>query len=145
MSLSGGTLAHGFAFKTELVRAVHQTVENSVSERRVADIVVPVIDGKLAGDQCRASADTVIEEFEQIRALTRTHGRDREVVDDQQAGLGDGGQPFGETAVGVTEVKFFEEPGRPHVERGEPLTACLVGQRTREEGLAVSATSNTIH
>ena len=57
----------------------------------------------------------VIEEFEQIRALTRTHGRDREVVDDEQAHLSDDGQPFGETAVGVTEVQFFEEPGRTHV------------------------------
>jgi hypothetical protein len=56
----------------ELVRAVHQPVQNGVGERRVTDIVVPVFDRELAGDQGGASADTVIEEFEQISALART-------------------------------------------------------------------------
>ena len=134
MAFGGGALSHRFAFKTELVRAVHKSIQNGVGKRRIADVVVPVIDRKLAGDQCGASADAVIEQFEQIRALTRTHGRDREVVDDQQAGLGDGGQPFGETAVGVTQVKFFEEPGRPHVERGEPFPAGMPGWPTHTPG-----------
>ena len=110
MSLGSGTLSHGFTFEVDLVRAVHQAIQNGIGERRVADIVVPVVDGKLTGDQRGASADTVIKEFKQIRALARPHGRDREVVADQQTHLGDGGQPFGEAAVGVTQVKFFEEP-----------------------------------
>ena len=71
-----------------------------------------------------------------IRALARPHGRDREVVDDQQTHLGDGGQPFGEAAVGVTQVKFFEEPGGAHVECRESLPTRLVGQCARQVSLA---------
>ena len=136
LSLCGGTLSHRFSFEVDLVRAVHQSIQNGVGERRVADIVVPVLDRKLTGDQRRARADPVIEEFEQISAFACAHGRDREVVDDQQAGLGDGGQPFGKAAVGVTQIQFLEQPGRTHVQRRESLTARLVGQRARQEGLA---------
>ena len=81
MSLGGGTLSHRFSFEVDLVRAMHKSVQNGVSERRVADIVVPVLDRKLASDQGCASPDTVIEKFEQISALARTYGGDREVVD----------------------------------------------------------------
>ena len=117
LSLGGGTLSHCFAFEVDLVRAVHQAIQNGVGECRVADIVVPVLDGKLTGDQRCASSDTVIEEFEQISALACTDGRNREVVDYEQAHLGDGGQPFMEAAIGMAEGKLFEESGCTHVER----------------------------
>ena len=80
MSLGSGTLSHGFTFEVDLVRAVHQAIQNGVGERRVADIVVPVVDGKLTGDQRGASADTVIKELEQIRALARPQGRARRTL-----------------------------------------------------------------
>ena len=117
MALGGGTLSHRFSFEMDLVRAVHKTIQNGVGECRIPDIVVPVLDRKLTGDQRRASPDPVIQEFEQIGALACPHGRDGEVVNDEQVHLGDGGQAFVETAVGVTQVKLLEEPGRSHVER----------------------------
>ena len=143
MSLVGGTFSHRFSFEVDLVRAVHKSIHNGVGERRIADIVVPVLDGKLTGDQSRASPDTVIKQFEQIGTLAWTDGGNREVVDQQQAGLGDGGKALSEAAVGVTEVKLFEEPGCTHVQRRESLTARLVGQRAPQKGLA--ATGGTVN
>ena len=75
MSLGGSTLSHRFAFEMDLVRAVHKSIHNGVGERRIADIVVAVLDGKLTGDQSRASPDTVIKQFEQIGTLAWTNGK----------------------------------------------------------------------
>ena len=39
------------AFEMDLVRAVHEAIEDGVGERRIADVVVPVIEVKLAGHE----------------------------------------------------------------------------------------------
>ena len=41
------------------MRAVHEPVEDSVGERGVADVVVPVLDGQLAGDEGGTHADEI--------------------------------------------------------------------------------------
>ena len=46
----GGGFAQALALEGEPVRVVHEAVEDGVCDGRVADAVVPVLDGKLAGD-----------------------------------------------------------------------------------------------
>src|ERR1700758_5214027 len=43
--LAAAFLVHGFAIKFDAVSIVNQTVENAVSERRIADLLVPVASG----------------------------------------------------------------------------------------------------
>ena len=50
---------------------MHETVENRVGERRVADDVVPLVYGKLAGHDRRADAVAVLE---QVVAVLRGEG-----------------------------------------------------------------------
>jgi hypothetical protein len=65
-----GAFTHRFLrFEMDFVGIVHEPVEDGVGERRIADVVVPEVERKLAGDERRAAADTVIEEFEQVTAF----------------------------------------------------------------------------
>jgi len=134
----GGAFTHRFSFEVELVGAVHEPVEDGVGEGRVAEVVVPMLDRKLAGDERRTSADAVVEQFEQVGALPRAHRRNGEVVDQDEIDLGDGGEAFAEAAVGVTDAEFVEQPRRAQVKRGEPLPTRLLGQCTGDEGLAAA-------
>ena len=132
-------LSHRFSFlQVDLVRAVHEPVEDGVGQRRIADVVVPVLDGELAGDEGGAHADAIVEEFQQVGAFARADGRDREVVDHQQAHLGERGQALLEAAVGVAQAQLVEQTRGTHVERAQALTTCLVGERAGKEGLAAA-------
>jgi hypothetical protein len=55
-------------------------------KRVVADHLLPVIDGQLAGHEGGAAADAVLGQFEQIAPLVVTKGRKAPVVEDQEIG-----------------------------------------------------------
>ena len=55
----------------ELVGAVHEPVEDGVGEGRIAEVVVPMLNRKLAGDERGAGADTIVEQFEQVVLAVR--------------------------------------------------------------------------
>ena len=48
---------------------MHEPIEDGVAEGGIADDVMPVIDGKLAGNECSALSVSVLEHFEQIPAF----------------------------------------------------------------------------
>ena len=50
---------------------MHQTVEDSVGDRGICDQLVPMLDGNLAGHDCRATAVAVVNDVEQVAALLR--------------------------------------------------------------------------
>jgi hypothetical protein len=85
---------------------VQQAVEDRIGERWIADLVMPVLGAKLAGDERGAGARAIAEHFEQISACAGSDGRDGEVVDDEELGLGQRCQAFAEIAVGIAEREF---------------------------------------
>ena len=50
----------------DAVGVMHEPIEDGVAEGGIADDVMPVIDGKLAGNECSALSVSVLEHFEQI-------------------------------------------------------------------------------
>src|SRR6266508_1636828 len=125
----------------DLVSVVQEPVEDGVGERRIADVVVPMIERQLAGEKGGASADAVVEQFEQIVALVRSDGRNGEVVDQHEVDLGDGSEAFTEAAIGVTQAQFLEQSRRTQVQRGQTLATGLVGESASEEGLAATGSA----
>ena len=51
------------------MRVVDDPVENGVGQCRVADDLVPVVDRHLAGDDQRAGAIAILDDFQQIALL----------------------------------------------------------------------------
>ena len=62
--------AHGVAVELEAICVVNQSIENGIGKGRFVDDVVPGGDGQLAGDQDRALAVAVLDDFHQVAALT---------------------------------------------------------------------------
>ncbi len=48
---------------------MHQPVQDGIGERGVADGLVPMIDGQLAGDEGGSDAVTVVEDFQQVEVF----------------------------------------------------------------------------
>src|SRR3972149_3637454 len=99
---------------------------------------VPMLDRKLAGEERGARADAIIEQFEQIGALARADGGDREIVDHHEVHLGDGGQALAEATIGVTQAEFIEQARGTQVEGGQALAASLMCQRATQKRLATA-------
>ncbi len=98
----GRPFAHRLAFEMDLVCAVYKAVEDCVGERWVADVLMPMLEGQLAGDERRSGADAIVQQFEQIGALAWADGGDRKVIDHHDVDLGDSGQSFAKAPVGMT-------------------------------------------
>ena len=61
---------------------VEEPVEDGVAEGGVADDVVPVLDGDLAGEQCAAAGVTVVEDLEEVVSSLAREGSEPPVVED---------------------------------------------------------------
>jgi hypothetical protein len=59
-------LADAFAGEIDAVGVMDEAVEDGVRVGRIADQVVPALDGRLAGDDGGAAAIALLDDFEQI-------------------------------------------------------------------------------
>ena len=69
--------------------AFEEAVEDGVSEGGVADDIVPVFDGELAGQDGSAPCIAIVEDFEQVMAALAGEGSKTPVIEDQEPGLGE--------------------------------------------------------
>ena len=66
---------------------MHEPIEDGIAEGGVADNVMPVIDGELAGDEGGAPTVAVLEHLEEISAFGLVEGLEPEVIDEQSSGF----------------------------------------------------------
>lgn len=134
--LRGFGIAHRRALQGDAVRVVDDAIEDGVGQRGVVQVFVPVLDGQLAGDDARSTADPIVHLLEQIGPLRLVEGRDSPVIDQQHVGAPDGGKPPSEAAVAVGDMQLFEQRGQTDVEHREALATSGIAQSTSEPGLA---------
>lgn len=90
---------------------VDQAVEDGVGQGWVAQGVMPVGDGQLAGDHGGAGLIALVEDFEQVAAAFIVERRQAPVVEDEDLDLGQGRHPFKIAAIGAGEGEFLEQAG----------------------------------
>lgn len=64
-------------------------IEYGVGQRWVADGLVPVFDGQLAGDDGGGAAMAVFEDFQEVTALRGSQDGEAPIIDDQHLHAGD--------------------------------------------------------
>ena len=67
---------------------MYEAVEDGVGERGVAQVGMPLVDGKLAGDEGGGALVAVVEDVEQVAHGLVGERREPEVVDDEQVDAG---------------------------------------------------------
>ena len=83
-----------------------EAVEDGIGEGRLADDVVPGIDGKLAGDQRGAGAVSVLDDLHEVAALAGGEPVGSPVVEDQQVRPDQAPEQSREVAVAMGELEL---------------------------------------
>jgi hypothetical protein len=88
-----------FAFELDALGVVDEAVKDGIGESRIGNAQVPVGNGDLAGDQSSGMPKAVIEDFKNILSILDGNEIAHPVVQDEQAGLGQGTQQFGQRTI----------------------------------------------
>jgi len=113
-----------------------QAIEDGVGQGGIADVVMPVFDGQLAGDEGGGAAVTIFDDLQQVSAVAVIHGSKSQVIDDEDLDLGQFDEKLSVAAVGPCEGHLLEEPGvSAQVESAISFQAGLVCQGAGEEGV----------
>ena len=120
--------AHGFSFEGNFVGVVDEAVEDGVGQGGVANDLVPVVDGNLAGDEGGASVVAVFNDLEEVASLFVRQARHPPVIQDQEVGLGIGVHELGVASVAFGDGEILEEPGNAQIQGGMSFAAGFVSQ-----------------
>jgi hypothetical protein len=90
-----------------------QAVKDRVGQRRITQGLMPVLDGQLAGDQRGPAIMAVFDDLQEVATVCITERREPPVIQDQQVGLGQGGQEFARASIAFRNRSFLEESGEP--------------------------------
>ena len=100
-----------------------------IPRERVADDIVPLVEGELAGNERRAAAIAVLDDLHQIAPLVGGEPVRAPVVEDQQIGLDQGAEQAGEATVTVGKFEIGEQPRHAGVQHRIAIPARLLGER----------------
>ncbi len=108
---------------------MNETVEDGVGESGLADDVVPFIDRQLTGDERRACAVTVLDDFHQVAALAGAEPIRSPIIEDQQIAFGERAEEPWEAAIAVSQFEIGEEPWHTGIDNSVIITAGLLAER----------------
>ena len=108
---------------------MNDAIEDGVGESGLTDDLVPRVGRQLAGDECRALAVTILNDFHQIVPLTGGEPIRTPVDEDLEIGLDQGAEQAREAAIVVGKLEVGEQPRHAGVVHGVTVAARLVGQR----------------
>ena len=91
------------------MRGVHEAVEDGIGDCRIDDHLVPVIDGELTGQDRRAAAVAIVDDFEQVAALLRGQWRQPPVIEDQKLDTGEALEEAYIPSVAARQCKCVEQ------------------------------------
>ena len=123
---------------------MHEAVEDSVGEGRIADDLVPGIDRQLAGDQRRTGAITVLDDLHEVAPLVGREPVWAPVIEDQQIGLGKRAEQTREAAVSVSQFEIGKEARHTCVMHRIAITAGSLRQRAGRTHVAGTVTGELI-
>lgn len=98
------------------MRGVDEAIEHGVGDGRVADMLVPMRDRQLAGDDGGGAAVSVVDDLQEVAALFGGEWDDAPVVEDQHLDARQVLEHAGIAAVAAGEAKVFKQPRHSMVE-----------------------------
>ena len=115
---------------------VDDAVEDGVGDGRLADDVVPSVDGYLAGDERCAVAVAFFDDLQQIAALVGSERLEAPIVEDEQPHLAEPLHHPAIAAVAAGEGEIGEQLGDALIEDGAVVATGLVAEGAGEPRFA---------
>ena len=103
------------------MRIVNEAVEDAVGDGGIADLIVPVSQGNLTGQDSGAGGVTVVADFQEVAALRVGQRSHRPIIHDQHVDAGDPVQKFSEAAVDAGDGEIAQQAWGASIESGEAI------------------------
>src|ERR1700730_3495193 len=107
--IAGVLLSHAFSGELKAMSVVNEAIQDSVAEGGVADDVVPVFDGDLAGNDGRGATVAIIKDLQKVAPFGRIENRKAPVIEDQELNPAEGFEQAAIAAVAARESKRLEQ------------------------------------
>jgi hypothetical protein len=130
-------LAFGIAVNMDVVGVVDAAVENGISQGRLADPAVPVLDGQLTGEDRGAPVVAFFEHFQQFAALIGIQRIDQPVVENEHGVLLQLGHDLTVGAVSAGQRQLRQKFRQTDAEDGDAVTTRAVPECTGHPRLSV--------
>src|SRR6266478_6776876 len=106
---TGVLLSHAFSGELKAVSIVDETVQDSVADGGVADNIVPMFDGDLAGHDGRGATVAIIKDLQKVAPFGRIENRKTPVIEDQELNAADGFEQAAISAVAASQGERLEQ------------------------------------
>ena len=115
---------------------MYEAVEDGIGQGGIADDVVPFFDGKLTGDQGRSGAVSILQYLQQIATMLCRQFGQSPIIEDDDIGLGQGGQELGVSPVALGDDHLLQQSGQTQIQGGIAFPTGLLREGTGQPGLA---------
>src|SRR5450759_3898271 len=107
--IAGILLSHALSGELKAVSVVNEAIQDSVAEGGVADDVVPVFDGDLAGNDGRGATVAIIKDLQKVAPFGRIENRKAPVVEYQELNAAEGFEHAAISAVAASKSERLEQ------------------------------------
>ena len=137
MVSSGILFAHGFGeSQLDAVRVVNEPIEDGVGDATAAEILVPVADRQLRGDDRGPDAVSLFKGFQEILLFTIAQAGKTKIIEDEDGGFR---QTLQEPIIGAVGARLHEEIQQcrqPQILDGEAAATGVLAERLGDKALA---------
>jgi hypothetical protein len=112
---------------------VNQSVQDGISDRGFSDMIVPMFDGELTGQEGGGGAMTFLDDFQEISSLCVIQGSQTQVIQDQEVGFGEFLHEVSITSIDPGQSDLVEELGEAEVKGLESFSAGFLSESTGQE------------
>ena len=134
MCLWRPSLSEALPGEFDAIGIVDQTIEHSVCDGRIANDLIPAVNGHLTGDEGGTAFVTVLDNFEEIATLAVVKLLRSPIVDDQEINAGEGFQHPFMPPIPARKSEGPEQSRSTMIGDGEVITTGFVPNRTGKPG-----------
>src|SRR5664280_2520404 len=134
--ITGVLLSHAFSGELKAVSVVNEAVQDRVAQGGIADDVVPMFDGDLAGNDGRGATVAIIKDLQQVAPFGRTENRQTPIIENEELNAPEGFEQATIAAVAASKSERLEQARDAMILDRTIVAAGLVAEGTGNPALA---------
>ena len=142
--ITGVLLSHAFSGELKAVSVVNEAVQDRVAQGGIADDVVPMFDGDLAGNDGRGATVAIIKDLQKVAPFGWTENRQTPIIENEELNAPEGFEQATIAAVAASKSERLEQARDAMILDRTIVAAGLVAEGAGNPALAEPGQTNGI-
>jgi hypothetical protein len=139
--ITGVLFSHAFSGELKAVSVVNEAVQDRVAQGGIADDVVPMFDGDLAGNDGRGATVAIIKDLQKVAAFGWIENRQTPIIENEELNAPEGFEQATIAAVAASKSERLEQARDAMILDRTIVAAGLVAEGTGNPALAQAGCS----